>query len=76
MNEKEFLIPRIEGWLTTIEAAELLSVTRQTVHTMLKQGKFPSVRWFPGPPNKIYMLKEVEVKDLIKRREEDATARA
>lgn len=63
-------VPRLEGWITFPEAAEILSVTKQMIHKMAF-GPKPVLRIVRRVGDKpIYVVDETEVLTLKKRRQE------
>lgn len=66
-----YKVPRLEGWITFPEAADILHVTKQMVHKMAfgRKRLLLTVRSIGDKP--IYVVKEEEVRALHKRREQE-----
>ena len=55
-------VPILEEWVTLPTAAQMLGVTKQTVHNMVAAGKFPSVHTISGTGKRnIYVVRRAEV---------------
>lgn len=63
-------IPRLPGYLTIIETADALGVTRQNIHKMLNAGKpFEQVVRVGTDGNPIYLFQASEVARIRLERE-------
>lgn len=55
-----FEVPKLEGWVTISEAAEILGISRQAVHKMVNSGKFRSARKI-GSSKPVFVVRAAEV---------------
>jgi excisionase family DNA binding protein len=53
--------PRLSGWLTPTEVAELLGVSRQTVNQMIRNGDFDSLHLLGPTSRPQYVVADYEV---------------
>jgi Helix-turn-helix domain len=67
--------PKLAGWLSTEEAAEVLGTTKQNLHRLLKTGQFASARRVGGDNKPVYIISKDEVMGLKQRREDERAAR-
>lgn len=64
-------VPILEEWVTLPTAAQMLGVTKQTVHNMVAAGKFPSVHTISGTGKRnIYVVRRAEVFDVRAARQQ------
>lgn len=60
------LVPVLEGWLTAIEAAEILGISRQSVARMMTEGVFRTLRAVGDRPLYVVRAEEVQAyRDLF-----------
>jgi hypothetical protein len=64
----------LEGWLIAEQAAQILGLTKQSVHNLIRNGEFQNVRYVGFKPT--YLLEETEVRKLKRIRDEEAAERA
>ena len=62
-------VPRLDGWLTLPEAAELLGVTRQQAFKMAKQGAFKTEHRI----GQTMVVKNSEVMQMVLDRDEESS---
>jgi predicted site-specific integrase-resolvase len=61
------LVPVLEGWLTAVEVAEVLGISRQSVARMMTEGVFRTLRQVGDRPLYVVRVEEVETyRDLFK----------
>jgi hypothetical protein len=58
----ERLVPTLEGWLTAVEVAGILGISRQSVARMMAEGYFRTLRAVGERP--LYLVREEEVAAL------------
>jgi Helix-turn-helix domain len=62
------LVPVLEGWITAVEAAEVLGISRQSVARMMADGVFRTLRAVGDRPLYVVRVEEVETyRDLFKQ---------
>lgn len=61
--------PRLPGWLTLPEVAELLGVTKQAVHKFIEAGQLSSLHQIKSARGSaVFLLEESEVQAFKARR--------
>jgi hypothetical protein len=60
--------PYLEGWVTVSQASEVLKLTRQACHKLLKEGKFNSVVMIGSPVKPIYLISVDSLKSCATER--------
>lgn len=65
-DERDAVIPPLEGWIVASDAAEQLGLTRQSINKKIKAGVFPGARRIGSQ----YVLPEEEVDAEQERRDE------
>jgi excisionase family DNA binding protein len=54
--------PRLADWITLPEAAELLGVSKQYVHKLVRNGRLNTLRSLGSRP--IYIVREAEILEI------------
>ena len=54
------LVPVLEGWITAVEAAEVLGISRQSVARMMTEGVFRTLRAVGDRPLYVVRIEEIE----------------
>lgn len=65
----------LEGWVGTEETADILGVTKQYVHYLIKTGRFKSTRRI-GDGKPVYIISQLEVMGFKADRDAKAAAKA
>lgn len=60
--------PRLTGWLTATEIADLFGVSRQTINQMVKSGEFASLHVIGPATRPQYLASREEVEKLQSER--------
>lgn len=62
-------VPLLPGWILVAEAADILGLSKQTVHTLIRLGKFKTLHRLGSSPDKsIYVIRAAEVRALATER--------
>jgi hypothetical protein len=77
----ELNVPRLEGWITLTDASEILGISRWAVHKMCmptarKPPVLKTVRYVGDPSRPVYIVREAEVKQLKRERDQAAVEEA